>query len=456
VAAPVRYRFGSFIVSPRQRALWCEGREVPLIPRYFDLLVLLIERRAVAVHRNEIFERVWSDVVVSDGALSQAVRTLRRALGDDSREPTFIRTISRHGYRFVFPEVVEEPETAAAPELPPATTADPPPDSVDVLVGELTAPESSGLSPEERRDAAVRLHAAGAAEALARVQPSGQADAWALLRDTRWDVPGAADVPLFGRPGGLRAAAALMALRLREAWRLAARRWVAALCGGCCAGAVAGTCGGLLLWAVPVGGAPAAGAAVLALIGAVAGGAGAAGVGGGLALAEALSRSWRWAALLAGGAAGGLLVGATVQVLTAWTLDLLFGLPTASVGGAIEGLSIGAAAGGGYAAATRGLHGGGMAAPRGRARLRAATLVALYCAAAALVLNVSGRPMVGGLVNEIAQSSRNSRIALVPLARFLGEPDLGRFTGSLIAATEGAFFGFGLTMGLTHRPARRE
>src|SRR6187401_72076 len=98
------------------------GRELPLIPRYFDLLVFLIERRHEAVHRRDIFDRVWNDVVVSDSALSQAVRTIRRSLGDDSREPRFIRTVSRHGYQFVFTEVLEEdderepmPESAPQP-----------------------------------------------------------------------------------------------------------------------------------------------------------------------------------------------------------------------------------------------------------------------------------------------------------------------------------------------------
>ncbi|HET7293990.1 MAG TPA: winged helix-turn-helix domain-containing protein, partial [Vicinamibacteria bacterium] len=96
-AAPrPRYRFGDFVLSPSQRALLRAGRPVPLIPRYLDLLLLLVERRHEAVHRRDIFDRVWSDVVVSDGALSQAVRTLRRALGDGSREPSFIRTVSRH------------------------------------------------------------------------------------------------------------------------------------------------------------------------------------------------------------------------------------------------------------------------------------------------------------------------------------------------------------------------
>src|SRR3979490_3108880 len=85
-----------------------DGREQPLIPRYFDLLVFLVERRHEAVHRRDIFDRVRNDVAVSDTACSQAIRTIRRTLGDDSREPRFIRTVSRHGYRFVFAEVFEE------------------------------------------------------------------------------------------------------------------------------------------------------------------------------------------------------------------------------------------------------------------------------------------------------------------------------------------------------------
>src|SRR5438067_2252615 len=104
-AGRLRYRFGEFSLSPGERSLRRGGAEVPLIPRYFDLLRLLVERRAEAVHRQVIFDVVWSDVVVSDSALTQAVRTLRRTLGDDPKEPRFIRTISRHGYRFLYPDV---------------------------------------------------------------------------------------------------------------------------------------------------------------------------------------------------------------------------------------------------------------------------------------------------------------------------------------------------------------
>ena len=111
-----RYRFNEFILSPRRRVLLRNGREIPLIPRYFDLLVFLVERRGDAVHRRDIFDRVWNDVIVSDSALSQAIRTIRRALDDDSRDPRFIRTVSRHGYRFVFADVVEEADDGEWPQ----------------------------------------------------------------------------------------------------------------------------------------------------------------------------------------------------------------------------------------------------------------------------------------------------------------------------------------------------
>jgi len=78
-AASVPYRFGPFVEAPARRLLLRAGREVP---RYLDLLLLLVARRNEAVSPRLIFDSVWSDVVVSDGALSQAVRTLRRALGE--------------------------------------------------------------------------------------------------------------------------------------------------------------------------------------------------------------------------------------------------------------------------------------------------------------------------------------------------------------------------------------
>ena len=100
-SSATRYRFAGFTLAPGRRLLLRDGREVPLIPRYYDLLVLLVRRRSEALSRRDIPDEIWSDVVVSDGALNQAVRILRRALGDRARESRFIRTVQRHGYRFV-------------------------------------------------------------------------------------------------------------------------------------------------------------------------------------------------------------------------------------------------------------------------------------------------------------------------------------------------------------------
>ena len=57
VAGLPRYRFADFVLSPRQRVLLRDGQPLTLIPRYFDLLLFLVERRSDAVHRRDIFDR---------------------------------------------------------------------------------------------------------------------------------------------------------------------------------------------------------------------------------------------------------------------------------------------------------------------------------------------------------------------------------------------------------------
>ena len=76
-----------------------------------------------ALHKHEIQDRVWADVVVSDGALSQAVRTLRRTLHEEGSGRDFIRTVSRHGYQFVCPVLEEEDAEGSIARAPSGPTA---------------------------------------------------------------------------------------------------------------------------------------------------------------------------------------------------------------------------------------------------------------------------------------------------------------------------------------------
>jgi DNA-binding winged helix-turn-helix (wHTH) protein len=454
-SAPDRYRFGEFTLSRRQRQLFRNGRPLPLIPRYFDLLVLLIERRHTAVSRTEIFDRVWSDVVVSDGALSQAIRTLRRTLEDDSREPVFIRTVSRHGYSFQFKDVVEEPEPAHSPETaPPAASParQAEADEIERLIDRLVS-SGDAATDEDRRDAAEQLHTLGTATAVARLVARPQHDlGLALLRDTRWQVEGSGDVPLLGQPHGLAAAWHLIRWRARDAFSLAERRAISAALGAAVTGALAGLVGGWLLVSSPRSEAPATIVPVLALLGALSGAVGAAGIAAGVGAAEAIARSRRGAAIIGGAAVGGLAIGAVTQLALRWTLRGLFGLELAQIGGPLEGLMLGTAAGVGYAATTRRPGGGGMAAPAGPARARTAIVVGVCTAIAGLMLSTTGHPLVGGLINEIAQASSGSQMALTPLGNLYDDPSFAGGTQKLLAVFESGLFGVGFAFGFTRRP----
>ena len=449
---PPRYRFAEFTLSPSRRSLFRSGWEVPLIPRYLDLLVLLVERRSVALHRQEILERVWADVVVSDGALSQAVRTLRRTLGEDGNR-VFVRTVSRHGYQFVCP-VVEETDGGEAP-VPADVPAGPAPEGASDPVAKALARLLDPAAEEDvRREAAEELHALGTAEALRRLDRApGHARAWAHLRDSRWDVAGAGSVPPLAPPAGPAAWAALAGLRLRRALRLVGSRWASASVGGAAAGALAGVLGGLAMAGLGASLATSL-LGALAVVGALVAGAGAAGVGCGLAAAEALVRSWRTSALVGLGAAGGALAGLLASRAAAGLLEGFFGLDGVATGGGLEGLCMGAAAGMGFGLTTRRIT-GGLAAPRGRARAGTVAATALACAFAAAGLSAAGGRLGAVSLDAIVQRFAASRVELSRLGRPLGEDRLGPRTRTALGFGEGLLFGAGLAAGLTRRPRLR-
>ena len=96
----MRLAVGDCVFDSKTREVVREGRPVPLSPKAFALLELLVRRRPDAVSKDEIHEHLWPNVFVSPANLANLVVELRAALGDNARKPSFVRTVSRFGYAF--------------------------------------------------------------------------------------------------------------------------------------------------------------------------------------------------------------------------------------------------------------------------------------------------------------------------------------------------------------------
>lgn len=110
------YRFDRFVLNPVDRRLSEDGQTVELSGRYLDALILLVVEDGRLVTKAQFLDEVWKGVPVTDEALTQCVRSLRKALGDAAARPKFIETAPRHGYRFIAPVTRVEACSPAAPE----------------------------------------------------------------------------------------------------------------------------------------------------------------------------------------------------------------------------------------------------------------------------------------------------------------------------------------------------
>jgi len=99
--APVRVRFERFELDEQNALLLRGGNAVMLAPRPFGVLCALARRPGRLQTKNSLLDDVWGHQFVSDSVLKTAVSELRTALEDDAREPRFIETVSRRGYRFI-------------------------------------------------------------------------------------------------------------------------------------------------------------------------------------------------------------------------------------------------------------------------------------------------------------------------------------------------------------------
>jgi tetratricopeptide (TPR) repeat protein/DNA-binding winged helix-turn-helix (wHTH) protein len=150
------FRFGDVEVDLARGCVRRGGTELHLRQQTFQVMVYLLQNRERIVTKDELLGSIWKETSVTDDALVQCVMDIRRAIGDDSRRPHFIKTLPKVGYRFISP--VEEHT------VPPQTSAEVP--AVGSSLGDVdrgnhdhsqVTPEISAvLLPEARTGASQR------------------------------------------------------------------------------------------------------------------------------------------------------------------------------------------------------------------------------------------------------------------------------------------------------------
>lgn len=336
-----RFRFDDFDLDPVERRLLRGMVPVELNARYLDALVLLVREQGRLVSKDRFLDEVWRGVPVTEEALTQCIRTLRRQLGDSVASPRFIETVPKHGYRFIAP-VLHEGASAAA------------------------------------------MHGAG------------HAPAWTWRQSLLLAAAGTTGAGVAGVLGGLFYGFAGASQPLAPGM-----------------GAVS-----MLLVMI-----------CLTIVAAIAGGAG---VSAGIAASALLpGPRWRWS--VAGGALGGMLVGAVVKLLGLDAFNLLLGQSPGDITGAPEGLVLGASVGFGlWFGARKG------ASPWTR---RSAVAAALAGAAAGLAIPLLGGRLMGGSLDLLARSFPGSRLRLDQVGALFGEQGFGTLAQAATGALEGALFG---------------
>jgi len=209
----LKYRWDDFVVDLDGFRLERGGVPLALEPKAFNLLVLLMGRPGHVFTKQEIFEELWADTVVTDHALTRVVAQLRRVLGDEARDGRYIETVPTRGYRWrPKVEAIHEmadpgppaapvrPEESAAPLIPPRRALFPAMavglTAAVILMGIAawpepgTARENAGRTPGPRADIAwpVQLTTNPGLDLHPSFSPQGDAVAYASDRTGSFEL----------------------------------------------------------------------------------------------------------------------------------------------------------------------------------------------------------------------------------------------------------------------------
>jgi DNA-binding winged helix-turn-helix (wHTH) protein/tetratricopeptide (TPR) repeat protein len=144
------YEFGDFQVDPAEQLLLHRGEPIPLAPKIFETLLILVQSEGRLIDKDDFMNSLWPGVFVEDVALAQNISQLRKVLGDAKGEARMIQTVPKRGYRFTPAVKIEAPAPAPAPApLPSALTAETPSDA-DLQPMALIGREKPQLSARRR------------------------------------------------------------------------------------------------------------------------------------------------------------------------------------------------------------------------------------------------------------------------------------------------------------------
>src|SRR5580704_16688605 len=125
-ATPTMLRIGAWCVNPASGEISRDGETTRVEARTMRLLQCLAERPGEVVSIDDLLSQVWPDVTVSQDSVYQAVTSLRRLLGDDPKQPTYIATVPRLGYRMVATVGPWADQSVARTGAQPSAQTDPP------------------------------------------------------------------------------------------------------------------------------------------------------------------------------------------------------------------------------------------------------------------------------------------------------------------------------------------
>ena len=94
------YEFDSFRIDTRERLLLQDDEPIPLLPKAFDTLLVLVQNSGEVLDKDYLLKEVWPDSVVEENNLAQAISEIRKALSEGAKDQRFIVTVRSRGYRF--------------------------------------------------------------------------------------------------------------------------------------------------------------------------------------------------------------------------------------------------------------------------------------------------------------------------------------------------------------------